>query len=113
MVFKLSYDEINDSLHMSIAKGDTFYFYDSLYELVPFFVEDLLISHPDAKFEANVEFRSSPSRCLHFVGPVTDKNHDVRSQYAYEEMDSTIVEGISYKRLVVDSSLYKIAGQCE
>lgn len=113
MKFKLSYEKFDDSVCANIAKGDTFYFNDSLRHLIPFFIEDLLGSFPEAKFEASMEFETLPPRCLHFVGPVTDEKFDIRSQYAYQEIDTTVVEGDSYKRLTIDSGLYKMTSLCE
>ncbi|HHX60978.1 MAG TPA: hypothetical protein GX707_09755 [Epulopiscium sp.] len=111
--FKWAYEEVEDSMQISIEKGKTLYFSDSLTMGVPLFIEGFLEHYPDATFDASIEFESSSLKCLTFTGPVKDEKNDPRSEFTYEEIDPTIVEGLSLKRLVIDSTWLEQAETCE
>jgi hypothetical protein len=110
--FKWAYKDFKDSMQISIEKGKTFYFSDSS-KVFALFIEDFLELYPDGKLDALIEFESSSLKCLTFTGLVKDEKYDPRSQFAYEEMDTTIVEGLSLKRLVIDSAWLEQAEICE
>ncbi|PWJ60903.1 MULTISPECIES: hypothetical protein [unclassified Fibrobacter] len=111
--FRWGYPQVEDSLQVYVGSGKSFQFSDSLIESTPLFIERLLERFSEANVEAELEFKTTPLKCLTFTGPVENGEFDPRSEKAGDEMDYTIADGVSLKRLTLDSAWLKLAVTCE
>lgn len=105
------YDGKEDSLLIEINKGDTIRFDESSNVLVQIFIEDFNLAYPNGTYNAFVEFKSTPSKCLSFTGKVDENSRDIRSEKSSEVIDMTVNDGTIFKRYMIDSALYKMSNE--